>query len=98
MININETLRKALEKKEDTSISFASKSDQPITKITIEIPGQDPVVLDNLNDFMVFSRSNDRTGCIGMAGLAFLLWVFQEVKQKISELAKINLQEIFGKD
>lgn len=95
MININEALKKAHEKREDTSIVFAAaQSEQPVVKVTIEIPGQDSVVLEDLNDFMVFSRSKDKTGCIGMAGPAFLIWIFQEIKQKINESLKLSLQEI----
>jgi hypothetical protein len=87
MFEINKMFQKIRREQSDTSIMFeVPKQEQEAkAKITIEIPGQAPVVLDELDEHLVFTRSGNQMGCVGLAALSFLLQVFKVIKRRIDE-------------
>lgn len=85
MLNIHETIMKAQQENSNISIMFKVPVDQPAAKITIEKPGEDTVVINNAQEFVVFAKSDPKFYCIGVNSLGFLLVIFKLVKEKIDD-------------
>ncbi|WP_371380857.1 hypothetical protein [Sporomusa aerivorans] len=96
MLDINAMIKKAAQEKVDTSIMF-DVTEPAKAKITIEIPGQDTVVLDGLDEFMVFHEVSNRSRCVGIATIPFLIRIFKELKGKIDKAICNGLAEALGR-
>lgn len=84
MLDINTMLQKAVQEKVDTSI-IAKVVGPAKVKIIIEIPGQNTVVLEGLDEFMLFHEVDNRSVCIGIARIPFLVRTFKSLKEKIDK-------------
>lgn len=85
MLEINKLFQKISQEQSDTSIMFNVPNQAVKAKITIEIPGQEAVVLDEVDEYLVVSRSGNRLGCMGISALSFLLVSFKIIKERIDE-------------
>ncbi|WP_371374506.1 hypothetical protein [Sporomusa aerivorans] len=96
MLNINAMIQKAIQEQVDTSI-MSDATEPAKAKIILEIPGQDTVVLDGLDEFMIFHEVGNRSGCVGIATIPFLIRMFKELKGKIDKAICNGLAEALGR-
>lgn len=92
MFDINAKIQELCQKRKDESIVFDMTGTPPKARITIEIPGQVPIVFDEVQEFMVFHKAGDRTGAVGIADLTFLLKTYHELKEKIEQTLRNRLE------
>lgn len=85
MIDFNEILQKAKQEKTDTSVVFETSDHPGKAKITIEIPGQDPAVLDAVDEYVVVTKSGKHVGSISVATFPFILLVIKILKEKAEQ-------------
>ncbi|WP_434132701.1 hypothetical protein KIAC18_000251 [Sporomusa sphaeroides] len=96
MLNINTMLQKAIQEKADTSI-ISNAAGPAKAKITIEMPGQDTVALEAIEEFMLFHDSGKQSFCIGIARIPFLVRTFKSLKEKIDKVICNGLAETLGR-
>nr|WP_092074989.1 hypothetical protein [Dendrosporobacter quercicolus]NSL49624.1 hypothetical protein [Dendrosporobacter quercicolus DSM 1736]SDN25389.1 hypothetical protein SAMN04488502_11580 [Dendrosporobacter quercicolus] len=85
MFNFSENIKKAQQENSNISVMVKSSAVQPAAKITIERLGEDPVVINNVQDFLAFARSDSRFYGFGSSSLQFLLSISKLIKGKIDD-------------
>ena len=90
MLDINAMIQKAARERVDTSLMF-DITEPARAKITIEMPGQDTIVLDGVDEFMLFHSSDRHLGNVGIATIPFLVRTFKALKGKIDKAICNNL-------
>ncbi len=96
MLDINAKIQELCQERRSESIIVDMEGKPPKTKITIEIPGQSPIVFDEIEEFMIFHKLGDRTGAVGIADLMFLMRTHKELKEKINETLRNEIRKEFN--
>ena len=84
MININEVFRKAKQEQQDMSVVQTFKENpEVVTKITVEFRGQEPLVIENIDNMLLFAQANQGLIQFSSAKISFCILVFKLIYENL---------------
>lgn len=98
MIDINEIFKKAQAEHTNTSVMFEMPGRPEKAKITIEAPGRDPVVLNDLDEYAVYTYSGEKMKAVINATIPFLMVILSNLKEKIGEATNYCMSKLRKED
>ncbi len=83
---INRLISQAIEENSEMSMEMAIPDGHPAAKITIEIEGQETIVFDNAEQYVVYTGADDKRGIgLSVGNLIFFEMVLKSLSGKMLE-------------